>query len=817
MKLSSSAIRRCYTAPMVNQDLRLAVRTLRQSPTFTLIAVLSLALGIGASTSVYSLIFTLFFAPPAGVGEPESLVRICRLVNGRPKGHELSYAEYVDYRDRATAFSELASDANERTLTDTERGEQLLTAVVSPSYFTVLGLRPREGRFFLPDEDVAAGGDAVVVLSHRFWQRRFDGDARAVGGRLVLGGNSYTIVGVAAPSFDGSSAGWAPDIFVPNHAIFSEADLANPKNRQLDLIGRLTPGRTLAEAQAEMTVIARQLEQAGPDTSRGALLLVSKLRGLHPEARSEQARLPALLVATVVCLLMIACVNLAGLLLARHAARGKEIAIRLALGATRRRVVGQLLTESLLLAALGGTAGLVVAAWGKTLLERAYAREMFDGTRHFYPLTLDARAFLLTLLIAAATGVVFGLVPALQASRPVLVPALKEDTSAPRRSRLRGAFLVVQVALSIVLLIGAALAIQSARTLWQNPGFDAEHIAYFNINPARAGYRGEKAMLYAGEVRRRFESLPFVESVSFSWVPPPYWFSTADISLQEQHPARPEDALKVPVNWVSPHFFETLRIPVLRGRGIEQRDINRARTLAVVNEALARRLWTEQDPIGRTMMVDGRPFEVVGIVRYEGLRAGGETTRPYLFCSDPGRRQQGSLFVRVKGDTVAALPALRREILAADANVPINQAMSLTSVIANQEADVPIAMGVLSFAGGLALLLTTLGLYGVVTLWLGQRTREIGIRVALGARSAEIVTLVLREGLRLVAIGLPLGLAASLATMRLLSNYLYGISATDAATFSGITALLASVALFACYLPARRAIRVDPVQSLRRE
>jgi predicted permease len=375
----------------------------------------------------------------------------------------------------------------------------------------------------------------------------------------------------------------------------------------------------------------------------------------------------------------------------------------------------------------------------------------------------------------------------------------------------------VQVALSLVLLIGAALVIRSARSVSRNPGFDAGHVAYFNLAPARAGYRGEKAALYTGDVRRRLESLPFVESMSFSWVPPPFWFSTADIFLPGQHPARADDKLRVPVNWVSARFFETLRIPVIQGRGFEQRDIDQSRSLVVLNEALAVRLWAKQDPIGRTVMVDGRPFEVAGVVRYEGLRAGGETGHPYLFCSDTGRRQQGSLFVRVKGDASASLPSLRREILASGAGVPINQATSLTSVLADQQSDVRIAMGLLSFAGVVALLLTTLGLYGVVALWVGQRTREIGIRAALGARSSSIVRLVLREGLRLVLIGLPLGLGAALAAMRLLSSYLYGVSATDAATFSAITALLAGVALVACYVPARRVMRVDPVQALRRE
>ena len=268
---------------------------------------------------------------------------------------------------------------------------------------------------------------------------------------------------------------------------------------------------------------------------------------------------------------------------------------------------------------MGGAAGLVVAWWGKTSPERAYAREMFDGARHVYPLTLDARACLLTLLTAVATGMIFGLVPALQSSCPVLVPALKDDPSYSRRSRLRAAFLVVQIALSVVLIIGSALAIQSARTVWRNPGFDAEHVAYFNIAPARAGYRGEKATRYAGDSRCRLERLPFVESIAFSWVPPPFWFSTADVFLPGRDPARLEDTLTVPVNWVSAHFFDTLRIPVLQGRGIEQPDIDQGRPVVVVNEALARALWTEKNPVGCTLMVDGKPFEVAGIVRYEEL------------------------------------------------------------------------------------------------------------------------------------------------------------------------------------------------------
>lgn len=789
-------------------DVRLAWRALRQSPTFTLVAVLSLALGIGASTSVYSLISTLFFAPPAGVSDPDGLVRVHQLLKGQPKDHQFSYPEYAYYRDHATVFSELASDNNPKTLTDTENGDQLLTAVVSPNYFTALGIQPHAGRFFLPEEDTAAGFEPVVVLSHAFWQRRFASDANRIGTRLSLGSTSYTIVGVTPAKFAGTSAGWTPDIFVTNRAVFSEKDLAN--GTELDFIGRLKSGRTLDEAQAEITVLWRAFEQAQPKPKREGVV-VSTLRGVEPEARSSQARLPMLLAAIVGCLLLIACVNLAGLLQTRHSARAREIAIRVALGARKGRVVRQLLAESLLLSQLGGVAGLIVAWWGTLLLERAYAREMFEGTRHFYPLALDGSAFLSTMLIAAVTGVVFGLAPALQASRPAMLPALKEDRSAPMRSRLRAAFLVVQVALSLVLLIGAALAIQSARTVWTNPGFDAGHVAYFYINPARAGYRDDKATLYTSHLRQRLEAHPLVESISFSWVPPPFAIGTSSIAVAG------DDTLKVPANWVAPRFFDTLRIPVISGRGIEQRDIDNKHPVVVVNEALARRLWPNQDAVGRTLTIDGSTFEIAGVVHYEGLREEGDATRPYVFASDSGRRQLRSVLVRVKGDAAASLLSLKREIRAVDATVPIHQAMALADVIARQEVDVPIAMGVLTFAGGLALLLTVLGLYGVVALWVAHRTREIGIRVAIGATSSQIVSLVLGEGARLIVIGLPLGVAAATASVRLLSNYLYGVSATDATTFIVITTSLAAIALLACYVPARRAMRVDPVHALRHD
>jgi predicted permease len=754
-----------------------------------------------------------------GVAEPERLVRICRFAKGRPTDHRLLYSDYVEYRDHATAFSGLATDGNAKALTDSERGDELEIYYVSASYFPVLGVQPHVGRFFHPEEDKVPGRDPVAVLSHTFWQTRFDADPRAVGRSMRLSGVDYRIVGVAPRGFDGTKAGWGVDVFIPNMMVVGEGDITARKNGSFDLIGRLAPGRTLADAQAEMSVLARQLEHAFPETNRGEGLFVSKLRGVLPQEVDDQARVPTLLSVALAALLAIACANLAGLLLSRNLTRQKELAIRLALGAARGRVVRQLLTESLVLSSAAAVAGLAVAWWGKALLERAYAREMFDGSRHVYPLSLDYSAFMVSLVLAVLTGLAFGLIPALLASRPDLRPALAADGSSrgPHGSRLRATFLVGQLALCLVLLVGAGLALRSARTIWRAPGFDAEHVAYFNLGPGQAGYRDARATAYARELRRRLESLPVVEAVTFAWFPPPLWFSMADVFLPGQPPMRAEDALKVRLNWVTPGFFEALKIPLAYGRGVLPRDLDQRRPVAVVNEALARRLWPGGDPVGRTLMVRGKPFDVIGVAHYEDLRAGGDTNRPFLFCSDPEKMPVGNLLVRVKGHPQAAMLVLRREIRAVDATVPVHQQMPLTGMIANQYADIPLAMGVLTFAGGMALLLTALGLYGAVALAVTQRTREIGIRVALGASITGVIRLALHDGMRVVAAGITLGIAAALAGTRLVSHELYGVAATDLSTFVGGIVVLAAVASIACVAPARRAARIDPVQALRHE
>ena len=511
--------------PSAFHDLRHGLRALVSHPGLTIAATLSLGLAIGAQTSVYCLIDAVFLRSPAGVTESQRLVAISALNRGIPDEDTIRYPDYRYYRGHTTTLTELASHFNSGVaLADTERAEELDAQVVSANYFSALGISPHVGRFFLPDEDVAPGRSPVVVLSHSFWQRRFDADPRCVGTVLKLNGSPFTIIGVGSSGFEGAKAGWPVDVFVPNmmaHVASPGLDMLSRNSARLDLIGQLKPGRTLEEARAEMRGLASQLEAAHAESRERMGLSVSSLKGIHPEARPGAARFAQLLAATVTCLLVIACANLAGLLLARNTTRYKEIAMRLALGASRGRIVRQLLFESVLLSVSGGVVGLLFASWGNVLLANYYGTEI-DGVRHSYALTIDRVAFLLTMAVATAAGMAIGVLPAVVASRTALIPALKKDAASQgfRRSRVGAAFLVAQVSISVVLVLGAALLIQSVRTLRSDPGFDVEHVAYFRMKPRLSGYDQQKASSYFRSLQRHLESLGEVESVAFVRFPP---------------------------------------------------------------------------------------------------------------------------------------------------------------------------------------------------------------------------------------------------------------------------------------------------------
>ena len=808
------------------QDVRHAVRTLGKNPAFTTTAAATLALAIGAQTSVYCLIDTLFLRPPAGVTGPTRLVAISALNRGVPVEDTIRYPDYLYYRDHNTTFTELASHFNSGVaLADTERAAELDAQVVSANYFSVLGVSPQVGRFFLSDEDVAPGRNPVVVLSHPFWQRRFGADPTCVGTVLKLNGSPFTIIGVSPSGFEGAKTGWPVDVFVPNmmaHIASPGLDMLSRDSARLDLIGQLKPGRTLEEARAEMRGLASQLEAAHPESRDRAGLSVSSLNGIHPQARPAAVRFAQLLAATVICLLAIACANLAGLLLARNTTRHKEIAMRLALGAGRGRIVRQLLFESVLISACGGVVGLLFASWGNVLLASYYGTEI-GGVRHAYALTIDRSALLLTMAVATTTGIAFGVLPAVIASRTALIPALKKDAASQgfRRSRVGAAFLVAQVSISVVLVIGAALLMHSVRTLRSDPGFDVEHVAYFRMKPRLSGYDQEKASSYFRNLQRHLESLGEVESVAFTRFPPalpPGAVPIVPVFLPGHEPSAPDEALRVPQHLVTPLFFETLCIPIVRGRAFAARDSQSGRQSVVVDQVLAARLWPDTDPIGQTLFVQGRPHEVIGVAQYKGVRPGGVAPGASLFRVDwASATGSGRILVRVKGDARSMLPLLRQEVVAVDPSVVVNEALPLSRLIENMYAEVPLAMRVVGYAGGLGLLLAAIGLYGVLALAVGQRTREIGVRMALGAHAPAILRLILREGIALALAGLTLGLASAIVLSRLLTRFLYGIRPTDPVTYGVATVLVGGVALAACAIPAWRAARVDPMVALRYE
>ena len=808
------------------QDFRHGLRALASQPGLAIAAALSLGLAIGAQTSVYCLIDALFLRPPVGVTDTRRLVSMSALNRGIPDEDAVRYPDYLYYRGHNTTFTELASHFNSGVaLADTERAEELHGHVVSANYFSALGVTPHVGRFFLPDEDVVPGRNPVVVLSHSFWRRRFDADPKCVGTVLKLNGSPFTIIGVGPSGFEGAKAGWPVDVFVPNmmaHIASPGLDLSSRTSARLDLIGSLKPGRTLAEARAEMRGLASQLEAAHAESRDSAGLSVSSLTGIHPEARPGAARFAQLLAASVACLLVIACANLAGLLLARNTTRHKEMAMRLALGAGRGRIVRQLLFESVLISVCGGIVGLLFASWGNGLLATYYGTEI-DGVRHSYALTIDRAALLLTMAVAAATGMAFGVLPAVLASRTALIPALKRDAASQgfRRSRLGAAFLVAQVSIAVVLVIGAALLIHSVRTLRSDPGFDVEHVAYFRMKPRLSGYDQQRASSYFRNLQRHLESLGEVESVVFVRLPPtlpPGAVPVVPVFLPGHAPATPDEAVRVPQHLVTAGFFEALSIPIVRGRAFDTREAQAGSQSVVVDEGLAVQLWPAANPIGQILLVQGKPHEVIGVAQYKGVRPGGAAPGGSIFRADwASSVASGRMLVRVKGDARTMLPLLREEIVAVDSTVAISEALPLSGLIENMYAEVPLAMRVVGYAGALGLLLTAIGLYGVLALAVGQRTREIGVRMALGARVPSILSLIMREGIALAVAGLALGLASAFVLSRVLTRFLYGITPNDPVTYGVAIVVVGGVALAACAIPAWRAARVDPMVALRYE
>jgi predicted permease len=800
---------------------------LLKNPGFTLAAIITMALGIGANLTIFSFV-DAFFLRPIPARQPEALVNVEGRHNGRPYAL-FAYPAYEHYRNHSKSFEALVAHYSTAPLNVVAEGDSRVAngAVVSANYFSMLGIQPLLGRFFLPEEDVVPDRNAVVVISYGMWQSRFGGNPGVLGKELQLNGTACQIIGVAPQEFPGVLAGFPNEFWLPTMMLrlgYRGCDaITDAECRPLSLLGRLAPGRTLVDAESELNLLAQQLAAVTP-TEKGRVISLGHALGVRRDERAGFAYQMQLLMAVTGLLLLIACANVAGLLLVRGAARRKEIAVRLCVGAGRWRLTRQFLTESLLLALVGGALGLLISLWAKDLLAVFYNTN-YSSLQLHYDVSLSPRALGYALALTLFSGFLFGLLPALQATRHDLVRALKDEggSQSPRHRSLRSALVIGQVALSLALLVAAGLLIRSEYRVRQGANFDPQHVVALRLRPALLKYSPEKAQAFTREVVRRLEATPGVQSVTMGSGSGLAWLSSGNIRLRlpEQAQQRAEDQLRVAYQQIAPRFCETLKIPLLEGREFNERDAGAAPRVAVINETLARRLWPEGAPPQRTSRLDDQPYQVVGVSKDAQLRSVVEGPLPFVYLpywqNNPRPQTDARLLVRVAGDPQKMLPILRREIVAADPNVPLSEDVPLAQQVNAIYKPVLLTSAVLTWAGVLALLLSMLGLYGVLAFAVGQRTREIGIRMALGADRLDVLRLVVAQGLRLALAGVAIGLLAAYAATRLMKSLLYGVSATDPLTFAAIALLLTMVALLACWIPARRATKVDPMVALRCE
>ena len=834
------------------QDVRYGVRMLLKRPGFTLIAVVTIALGIGANTAIFSLVnATLLGRLP--VSEPEDLVYVFTGNPGDPYGVS-SYPDYAEFRDQNQVFSGLVCAggiaASLNSDDTTAQADPVTGLIVSGNYFDVLGVKAKHGRTFSSDEDITPGAHPVVVISDRLWQTRFNGRTDILGQQIKLNGHNFTILGVMPAEFNGTEIGIRRDLYVP---MMMQAIMRPPRggysgemnpdllkvrgNRWLRLIGRLKPGVSREQAQAELSVITEQQKKAYPDTNDNRIATLTPVGQSDPLQRDQLISVAGLLMGVVGIVLLIACANVANLLLARASGRRKEIAVRLALGASRWRLVRQLLTESVLLAMCGGLMGTLLAWWITDLWE---ASPPPPGALPINPdFNLDVRVFGFTLLLALVTGIVFGLVPALQASRPDLVPALKGESRAPDAQRafnLRGVLVIAQVALSLVLLISGGLFL---RSLWRaqqiDPGFDADRILTAPVTINLLRYTSAQGREFYRQVIERVEALPGVESATLARTVALSGGTSVrglmiegreslDNNLRSDTGAGGtaiDNPNVVNVNTIGMKYFQTLGISLTRGRDFTSQDTADRPGIVIVNETFAARHFAGEEVIGRRLSLRGQRgpwLEIVGVVRDSKYITLGERATPFVYLPLAQNHETGMvLHVRTAGDPANLVNAVRGEIQSLDRNLPVPGVAPMTELLDTSLYAARMGAVLLGAFGLLALLLASVGLYGVMSFSVARRTREIGVRMALGAQSRDVLGLVLREGMTLVGVGVGLGVLGALAATRILAGFLYDVSTLDGATFAAIPVALATVALVACYLPAKRATKVDPMVALRYE
>jgi predicted permease len=805
-----------------------------KQPGFTLIAVTTLALGIGANTTIFSFTNALLLRSIAGVADQGKLVMIGRTMNG--SGFDtFSWPNYADLRDQNKTLAGLAAYySTAMHLSTAGEADRVRGAAATGSYFSVLGVGAQLGRTLLMEDEAAPGASPVAVISDSLWRRRFDADPEIVGKTMLLNNHQYTIVGVAAESFAGTRIGDTLDVWVPvtmyaqvEPTVWNGADqIMTVRNASwLDVFARLKPGVEIEQARSELGAIARQLEEAYPKFNRQAGVAIAPGLGFEsPNTRADVRRFMSLMMGIVGLVLVVACANVANMLLARATVRRREIAIRLALGAGRWRIVRQLLTESLLLALLGGVTGVLVALWANNLLKR-FLPPRYMGVPLDVQINLDPRVLGFALFISLLTGVIFGLIPALNTSKPELVPLLKDAVVSGRgvrQSKLRGALVVSQVALSLVVLVCAGLFVRTLRNSRAiSPGFDIERVLTLRVDVGRQGYTEPQGKVYYWRLLERVKALPGVESASLvSTLPLSGGSWGTGIRVEGKQLTPDGEPLSTDYNVIAPHYFETIRIRLLLGRDFVEQDSATSPGVVIVNETTAHRLWADENPLGQRLAMgpDQKRLEVIGVVSDVKHRSLFESPRTHLYLPiDQAYKSTMTLLVRTLSDPKNLVAAVQRETQSIDKNLPVFSVRTLEEQLDNSLGPQRVSALFVSAFGVIALLLAAIGLYGVMAYAVSQRTREIGIRLALGASNSDVFRSVLKTGLGLTMMGLVIGLAACLAVTRVLTSQLYGVNGTDPLTFACVAGLLASVAVLACYIPARRATKVDPMIALRSE
>lgn len=813
---------------MIFQDFRYAARMLRKSPGFTLVAVATLALGIGANTAIYGWLRRVLLAPVPGAAEPGSLVAVETLT---PAGTRIDsgWADYTDLRESTRSFDGIvAFQTRHVTLSGKEHSHRVYALFVSGNYFDVMGVAPSVGRGFLPSEGTPPAAVPVAVISDGFWERRFARAGNIIGQTIRLNGRAFTIAGVAPPEFKGSVNGLNFDVYVPLAATRllggelsgGRGDLVgNRTTRWLAMMGRLRRGVSLDAANAELATIAARLARAYPDSNRGMGFVAEPVRDATYGISGRLGGIVVALFAAVGLVLLIGCVNVANLLLARASTRRREIAVRLALGASRSRLVRQLLSESLLLSLLGGVAGLLMVPWINGLLESLLP--LTPAPLDLMP-TLDAPIFLFGFLLSLASGTIFGLVPALQASRPAVAEDLKESGSAlssGSRPRLRRALVVSEIALALLLSVTTGLFLKSlTRAQTMDPGFDKSNVLLFGFD-IPGPLNGSRAIPMYEELLRRVRRIPGVASASYgNHVPLGLEGGDWEETSVDGYVPAPNENMKIYVDDLWPGYFQTLRIPVLAGRDFTEGDREGTQPVAIVNAAFARR-FLAGGVVGATIRMGGDPIRVVGLVPTIKYRSLSESPLPLVYLPHLQAAPAGTaLFVRLS-PSAARAPIADRVRSEAESLSPGVATISLGFPEATEGAIMPQKLGarLLGALGALALLLSAIGIYGLTSYSVTRRTREIGIRIALGARRSHVLAEIVGEGMRLAFVGVGLGLAGAVAATRLLRGLLLGESPTDPLVLGLVAAILVVTAFAANFIPAFRAANVDPMTALREE